>query len=391
MDIPEWGDEELSRELPILRSRGENQNLEYMEAFPQNARELGKEIAAFATSNTGTILLGVHNSGDLVGLQDADTADGRDQLLRRIEGICKGPIKPAITPVAKFAVENDLVVLALIVPKGSQPVYYCHHVPYIRHITESRPAEPHEVLELVQESLTRRFENTGDAETESRSVMYSELARILISILIYEDEMRERNVNPWLEMWRTDFRYAASEIRDLSVRDELANENFTEDLKALADALDEVGTFRMYIGCGPELDRITHNALNIARQIKEERIDPIPLGKGSKEKLEGIIISSSRKLNGLVSRVDTMIESGRIEEFQFEASDIGRNLLEVTYYKTDYLDEGFVQELRLISRELHLVETMRLYIDGGKSLQAVKDKVLACSKGLESLSNQLTS
>jgi len=77
----------LSQELPALRARGESQSLEYIECFPVQARELAKEIAAFATTNQGLILLGVANNGDLVGLGDAFTQEGRDLLLRRVEGI----------------------------------------------------------------------------------------------------------------------------------------------------------------------------------------------------------------------------------------------------------------------------------------------------------------
>jgi hypothetical protein len=51
VETPPWADEQLSKDLPHLRARGENQDLEYMESFPQNMRDLGKEIAAFATSN----------------------------------------------------------------------------------------------------------------------------------------------------------------------------------------------------------------------------------------------------------------------------------------------------------------------------------------------------
>ncbi len=42
MTIPEWADGQLSKALPDLLSQGENQDLEYMEIFPKNARELGK-------------------------------------------------------------------------------------------------------------------------------------------------------------------------------------------------------------------------------------------------------------------------------------------------------------------------------------------------------------
>lgn len=389
MEIPEWADQELSKELPVLRARGENQDLEYIESFPQNVRELGKEIAAFATSNTGSILLGVSNAGELVGLPEASTPEGRDQLLRRIEGICRGAIKPAITPMAKFAVEGNVVVLILTVPRGNQAVYYCHHVPYMRHITESRPAEPHEVLELVQAHLASLFKGPQDFESDSRSEMFSELAHILINILIFTDEASERNVNPWLEMWRTEFRYAASQLRDLAVRDGAAEEDLRKELNTLANALDKVGTFRMYMGCGPEFDRITQEASYIARDLKSKRIDPLPLSEGTKRKIKDLILSLARKLGNLVSRADEMAESGRIEELQSEASDIGRNLLQVSYYEIDFLEENLRQELRSVGRELHLMETMRLYMDGGKSLQAVKDRVSECNNRLDNLSGQL--
>lgn len=34
--LPNWADTELSNDLPVLRSRGENQDLEYMASFPTN-------------------------------------------------------------------------------------------------------------------------------------------------------------------------------------------------------------------------------------------------------------------------------------------------------------------------------------------------------------------
>ena len=91
LHVPDWADERLSRDLPVLRSRGEGQELEYMEAFPTNTRELAKEIAAFASTNTGTILIGVSDSGDLIGLPSCETPEGRDETIRRLEGVSRGP------------------------------------------------------------------------------------------------------------------------------------------------------------------------------------------------------------------------------------------------------------------------------------------------------------
>src|ERR1700730_4264883 len=92
--IPAWADIELSRRLSELASAGENQNIEMKEQFPVVARDLAKEIAAFATSNEGTILLGVTDDGEIKGLMDCATQNGRAQLIQRIEGICANIVKP---------------------------------------------------------------------------------------------------------------------------------------------------------------------------------------------------------------------------------------------------------------------------------------------------------
>jgi ATP-dependent DNA helicase RecG len=109
MDVPDWADEGLSRDLPVLRARGESQELEYKSEFPSNTRDLGKEIAAFASSNTGTILIGVDDTGELIGISECNSSEGRDQVIRRLEGISKGTVKPS----------------------GAQPVYYSSNTPYV--------------------------------------------------------------------------------------------------------------------------------------------------------------------------------------------------------------------------------------------------------------------
>jgi len=96
--IPEWADEKLSSELPILRSRGVGQSLQYAESFPENVSEIAKHFAAFASSNTGMILIGVTDRGDLRGKKGLKSQKARDFLLQRVEGISRGSIKPSITP-----------------------------------------------------------------------------------------------------------------------------------------------------------------------------------------------------------------------------------------------------------------------------------------------------
>ena len=385
--MPEWADEHLSRDLLVLRARGENQDLEYMESFPQNVRELAKEIAAFATSNPGTILIGVSDTGDLVGLEDALTIEGRDTLLRRIEGICRGTIKPAITPTVKFANEDEKAVLVIIIPKGSQPVYYSNHIPYIRHITESRPAEPHEIVELVRLWLPAIGLKGEDQDPLAHLI--SEIAPVIVDILIYADEADERNVNPWLEMWRTQFQQGAAELRELAIRDIAIEQGMSDELNELTQALDEVATFRMYLGCWEKLSALIRQVYELASSIKHHRIDSVPLSKASLGGIKQTIVSSGRSLSSLVDRAEQMVEQGRIEEFQAKASEVGHILLRASQYNISSLQDGIDKKLQAIGRVLHLVETMRICLDGGRSLNAIIEKVKNCSSELSQIVSSL--
>lgn len=387
--LPDWADAQLSRELPVLRARGEGQDIEYMEAFPQNTRELAKEIAAFATSNSGTILIGVSDNGDLAGISDTDTAKGRDALLQRTGGICRGTVKPSITPVAKFAVESGRTVLVLVIPKGGQPVYYASGVPHLRHLTESRPADPHEVIELVRAYLkSSNLVGEADGSSELHN-LYSELARALVIVLLYADQIDERMVNPWLDMWRSEFADAAADLRNLAATDAAISEGIDGELTGLADRLDAVASMRLYIGSGSDLEEATKEAADIALELKGKLIDSKPLGAESLRTVRDVIKAGSRKLRGLTERADAMIDGGRIEEFQSEASGLGRRLLEVAYHNIDSLGQGLGDQLRRVGRELHLVETRTIYADGGASVKAIQDTVTQCSERLSALAAAL--
>jgi hypothetical protein len=365
--------------------------LEYKETFPQNTRDLAKEIAAFATSNQGTILIGVSDSGDLVGISGADNQEERDNLLKRLEGICRGTVKPAITPVAKFAVENELIVLVINVPHGRQPVYYSNNIPYVRHLTEARPAEPHEVLELITEFLTNQSIVENETVTDDRSDFYSNLSRILGEALIYADQAGDREINPWLNQWRSEFSYAATELRDLSAQEIAIEENIADELRKVASSLDEVASLRLTLGCGPKLKQLTEKAKERLIELKHGKIDSIKLSDDSIKQVRDTIIMTARKLHDLVNRSNDMVEAGKIEELQTEASEFGHQLLKISQYNIDVLGEGIKEKLTSIGRDLHLVETMRLYMDGGKSLQAILNKISDSNDSLANLVDQLQS
>ena len=372
---PSWIDEALSRELPIMRDRGEGQHLEFMARYPENGYELSKEIAAFASSNPGTILMGVADDGSVAGLDDVDTPERRDRLCRRIEGVCSGHVRPAITPAIKFAKEGDAVVLAIEVPRGAQPVYYSRNTPYVRHLSRSRPAEPHEVIERVSEWLAQNPLAPATGDEDSRFL--SSLAATLIEVLIFGGQFEKRKVNPWLDLVRTQLGSAGEELRRLASEDSAVNKGLEDRLRSIADKLDLAASHRLEMGgdSWKTLVGYVAGAVDEASQLKAEQIDTVSLSAQALQDIDDMIRRSARELADLDRRAELMANDGRIEELQDEASTIGRQLLTVSHYRLPEHRDGFADQLREIGDTLNLIETERLYMDGGQSVSRIVERV----------------
>lgn len=370
MANPEWSDEELSRQISVLRDRGEGQHLEFIAAYPENGHELSKEIAAFASSNAGTILIGVADDGALLGIDEAHEASGRDLLSRRLEGVCSGNVRPSITPVIRWGIEAGKVILAIEVPRGSQPIYYSKNTPYVRHLSQSRPAQPHEVIERVEAWLGTRPISSHD---DGHSQFISDLASRLIDALISTDEIEDRDVNPWLDMLRSEYSGIAADLRSMAAGEQARTHGVDTELKEIADLLDRAAKHRLYLGreSWDELISLVTKAKEKAGLLKAREIDSLPLGGESEKEVDALLNRISRELADLDERAQEMANDGRIEEVQSEASRLGRILLLLSYYKLDFLGADFSSRLRESARKLHLLETERLFIDGGASMRKI--------------------
>ena len=386
MSSPEWIDEALSRELPVLRDRGEGQRLEFMETYPENGHELSREIAAFATCNGGLILIGVADDGSLVGLPSVDAVEGRDRLLRRLEGVCSGHVRPSITPVVKWGQEGDAVVLGIEVPRGAQPVYYSKSTPYLRHLSRSRPADPHEVVELVSGWLARNSGVEGEDYAEGSQYL-SDLTSTVVDVLIAAGQLEDRRVNPWLDEIRSEFAAAAMRLRELAAHEGGVERGFDSQLKCLADNLDSASSLRLAFGgeSWGRLRSLVRAAVEQAWRLKSEIASVAPLSTQATRDLRDLAVRASRKLAELGTRAEEMARTGRTRELQEEAGHIGRDLLLVAHYlSTD--QEGLLDtDLWSIGRELHLLETERIYMDGGRSVDGILSKVQDLSNRLRAL------
>ena len=383
MSIPKWADHQLSLDLLDLIERGEDQQLEFKADFPSSVSDLAKEIAAFATSNAGKILIGVSDSGEPLGIESASSPTGRDNLVKRVAGICRTIVQPTLTPTVSFAVVDNKTIIAINVPKGHHPIYYSNHKPYVRHLTEARPAEPDEVVELLRSWLpTSGLVDSAEADRELGE-FYGQFAVILIDILIYGDEFQERLINPWLEMWRTQYTYAASELRELATSSIAATETIDTSLYELADLVDHTANLRLGMGSGESIASSISAATEKARELKTAKIDSQPLSEESLAAIRESLIRSGNKLASLTRRSDLMTNSGRTEELQGEASSVGYDLLRFAHYGLDSLKTGLSEELLNIGRKLHLIETRRLYLDGGNSQRQILNEISSCNADLQ--------
>jgi len=133
--------------VPIIK-QSEHATVEFKLQFPKNVDELGKEIASFATSAGGRIFLGVDKLGNIKGLEDIASPEGKDVLQQRLRGIVIN-IKPKPVYQVDFAFGGDTNIAIITVQSGAAPTYYFKGVPYIRELEESRPATPEEVQHLI--------------------------------------------------------------------------------------------------------------------------------------------------------------------------------------------------------------------------------------------------
>ena len=147
MTLPGWADEEFSKRLPNVRAIGEGQQAEFKEEFPQQGHSLCTEVAAFASSGGGTILLGVRNNGEVAGIEGS-TEEQRDDLLHRAQNLIVS-VQPPVAYQLVLGYDEGCILGIIVEKKQTEPVYYYTQRPYVRDGRTSRPATPGEVKDLV--------------------------------------------------------------------------------------------------------------------------------------------------------------------------------------------------------------------------------------------------
>jgi ATP-dependent DNA helicase RecG len=376
--FPGWADAALTQNLPRLAAASETQAVEFKHEFPKHAGDLAKEIAAFATSNAGTILLGLEDSGEIVGLRDALEDAGRRALRTRLEGIFN-LIKPTIAPGIRFAIFEDKAVAAIDVPKGSQPIYYANSIPYHRLLTAARPMAPEDVIEAV---LAWSAERSGEASAEAQFL--GELAGFWARVDLTVSERQLEQLNPWAENLRWMAGHQADLARQFAASAPHELEALVEPLRKLATALEIIATERPMLG-GTDIEVLgaIQDADQIVADVRARYLGPGRFSARAAQDERASIETQARLLTDLVERIAADPQGMSYKTVQSETSDRGEALF---YAASLGIGTGGTAErdaLRQIAEALRRIEKLRVYMDGGKSIKRVFEATCDCHERLQ--------
>src|SRR5262249_19078816 len=144
----------------------------------------------------------------------------------------------------------------------------------------------------------------------------SDLAAILINILIYGKEVEHRYINPWLELLMAEFGNSSIDLRRLASTQEASELRVEEKLEEIAQKADEVREYTHTLG-GESWQvflGLVRETVDEVEKTKKRYIDAVPIAQDPRELAVNVITESERFLRKLSSRAIQMGEKGRIDE-----------------------------------------------------------------------------
>jgi ATP-dependent DNA helicase RecG len=133
-------------ELLARIAGGENLTTEF-KAAPIHPDDLAASIVAFANTDGGSLLFGVGDRGDIVGLADVDG------LAKQVDNVARTNCLPPATILQERAQVSGKTVLVVQVPRGEERPYCTNRgVHYVRAFSGRRQAAREELLRLFQAS-----------------------------------------------------------------------------------------------------------------------------------------------------------------------------------------------------------------------------------------------
>lgn len=143
---------ELDIQQKILE--GETLHTEFKERLPEN-ETLAKCLVCFANTDGGNVIIGVDDSGEIIGVENYD------EILRKIDDVAFNRCEPPISILPETVNMDNKPILVITIPKGEQRPYRTKKgIYYIRSGNRCRQASWQEVRRLYQTSESIFYDET---------------------------------------------------------------------------------------------------------------------------------------------------------------------------------------------------------------------------------------
>ena len=226
--------------------------------------------------------------------------------------------------------------------------------------------EPSHIRNLLRktfkDALKGIFEHLEEtSKNEEKSAYLTSLNQTLTRVILFGEESRQRDVNPWAQEVVDTFESAVGEVRELAAEEVAATLEVVDNLETLADQLDDVVDFPKALGreSWNNFNSLVDTAVDTAWQIKRRHIDTVPLSDDSKQQVSKLMGQQIRILHQWVARYersDTNMRYRIFKEFLSNVSNSGYIFLQISYYNLDEIKPQLSETLRSKAMPLHLVE-----------------------------------
>jgi len=161
-------------ELLGLIARGEGQRIEF-KAAEADAADLARAIAALANSGGGSLLLGVGDDGNVLGLwyaqpphitRNVRTMPDLAAWRQFVVNVSRHNCEPAVPIAVEHVALDGRDVLAVHVPDGQDKPYRANGRVYVRVDAEVHEATREELARLMVESGRLQYERLPVADAE---------------------------------------------------------------------------------------------------------------------------------------------------------------------------------------------------------------------------------
>ncbi|RMI00511.1 MAG: transcriptional regulator [Calditrichaeota bacterium] len=178
-------------ELQKKIAAGEGFHLEFKETLPTK-ESLAKIIVCFANTDGGLLLIGVHDSGEIRGI------DNLDQVMRVVDDVAYHRCHPPVTVLQETVELEGKTVLLVRIPKGAQRPYRTGSGQYyVRSGSRCRQASREELLRLFQAGESLYFDETPVIQADYSDLDVEEFRSFLKTYL--EISANEAEVQTYLK------------------------------------------------------------------------------------------------------------------------------------------------------------------------------------------------